>query len=92
MAASSLPQDLKNQLTAKRFYSCYEVDDWLLGHFEDIATLQSKGLLDAEYIKEGFSWYIGKAGANSAIMRYIADGDEGVYGGFRSLVAQVPER
>lgn len=39
IAGSGLPQDLKERLLKKKVYSAYDVDDLLLGHFEDLGML-----------------------------------------------------
>jgi hypothetical protein len=33
---AELPEEIKKELLNKRFYTVYEIDDILLGHFEDI--------------------------------------------------------
>ena len=88
ITASSLPEVLKTRLTERKEFSCYEIDDVLLGHFEDLHSLWKRKLLDLGLIYEGFSWYIERCGDNCAIRRYIADEAKGwsdVWSGFLKL-------
>jgi hypothetical protein len=67
----NFPEDIKNQLSEKKFYTAYEIDDLLLGHFEDIGLLEQKGVLDIEMVYEEFSWYIETTYDNCEIKKYI---------------------
>jgi len=67
----NFPEDIRKQLTEKKFYSSYEVDDLLLGHFEDVGLLEQKGVLDIEMVYEMFSWYVETIYENCEIQRYI---------------------
>lgn len=73
ITASLLPDSQKERLTKCKTFSCYEIDDLLLGHFEDLYSLWKRNLLDLGLIYEGFSWYIEQCTDNSAIRRYLAD-------------------
>jgi len=78
------PGEIVNQLTQKKFYTIYEIDDLLLGHFEDIGLLEQKGILDTEMVYEEFSWYIETVYENCEIKKYIEwsrkdKEDEGIY-------------
>ena len=86
--AAHLPRELKARLVERQAFSCYEIDDLLLGHFEDLHSLWKRDLLDLGLIAEGFGWYIAKCVANSAICRYIEDEQKaspGVWGGVLAL-------
>jgi hypothetical protein len=52
-------------------YSAYEVDNLLLGHFEDLGLFYKKGLMDIEFIYEGFDYYIEEIHNNKHIQNYI---------------------
>jgi len=67
----NFPEDIRNQLTQKKFYTTYEIDDLLWGHFEDIGLLERKGILNIEMVYEGFGWYIQITYENSEIKKYI---------------------
>lgn len=68
---SDLDDDLKKELLEKKAYSAYQVDDFLLGHFEDVGIFEQKGALDIEMVYEEFSWYLETAWENCAIKKYI---------------------
>jgi hypothetical protein len=52
-------------------YSAYEVDELLLGHFEDLGLFCKKGLMNIEFIYEGFGYYIEEMYKNEQIQNYI---------------------
>ena len=66
-----ISESKKKALLERKFYSGYEVDDWLLGQFEHIAAFEKGGLSDIEEINNDFSWYIGVAWDNPEIQAYI---------------------
>jgi hypothetical protein len=53
-------------------YSAYEIDELLLGHFEDLGLFCKKGLMDIEFIDEGFGYYIEEMYKNEQIQNYIS--------------------
>jgi hypothetical protein len=69
----NLKQFDKNTIFAgiKDRYSAYEIDDFLLGHFEDLGLFCKKGLMDIEFIYEGFSYYIEEMHNNEQIQNYL---------------------
>jgi hypothetical protein len=67
----NFPEDIMDRLTQKKFYAAYEIDDFLLGHFEDVGLLEQKGVLDIEMVYEEFSWYIETTYENCEIKKYI---------------------
>lgn len=73
----------------KDVYSAYEVDDDLLGHFEDVGNYEAEGLLDFKMVYNGFDWYITTIWDNKEIQKYIKwerdiDGDD-IYKGFEDI-------
>jgi hypothetical protein len=66
-----LPEPLKKRLLQRSFYSTAEVDDELLGHFEDIGLLLERGALDVEMVDETFGTYIEEVWDDAEIHRYI---------------------
>ena len=55
----------------KSIYSAYEIDDLLLGNFEEISLFYEQGLLDMKSIYAGFDWYIETVYKNKEIQKYI---------------------
>ena len=55
----------------KNKYSSYEMDDFVISHFEDLGMFEEKGILDMDYVYEGFSYYIISAFENEAIRSYL---------------------
>jgi hypothetical protein len=75
-------------LSKQPAYSPYEVDDLLLGHFEDFAMLEQQGVVSAEMIYDMFSYYIERTWTNEAVQAYVRDEqdeDETIYRGTRRL-------
>jgi len=67
-------------------YSAFEVDDLLLGFFDDLGWYHKRGLIDLGIIKQAFGYYICASYENEQIKRYLADEDnEGKYGDFRYI-------
>ncbi len=66
------PNDDERHVPIPHRYSLYEVDDLLLGHFEDLGLLYRMGIVELEMIYGMFSWYIELAWENGAIRHYIA--------------------
>lgn len=74
----------------KTGYSAFEIDDLLLGHFDDIAWYEHRGLIDRKTIREMFGYYIVASYRNRQIKKYLAHPDnEGKYKGFRALARQL---
>ncbi len=55
----------------KKIYTAYEIDDYLLSHFEDLGLYKKKELLDIDYIYNGFDWYIECIYENKEIQKYL---------------------
>ena len=66
-----VPNEIGRQLKRRHFYSEYEIDDLVLGHFEDIGIFEQKRLIDMEMVYEEFSYYIIVVYENGAIKKYI---------------------
>ncbi len=78
----------------KKLYTCHEIDDLLLGHFEDLGLFCKKGLMEIEFIYEGFDFYIEEIHENEQIKKYIADtrkeeGGEDIYDNFDYIFDEV---
>ncbi|MGD0280555.1 MAG: hypothetical protein ABSC11_14810, partial [Smithella sp.] len=55
----------------KNIYTAYEIDDFLLSHFEDLGLYKKKKLLDIDYIYHGFDWYVECIYDNKEIKKYL---------------------
>jgi len=66
-----LSNDVLNALIEKRVYSCFEIDDLLLGKLEDIGLFLKQGFLNKKHVFNHFAWYIGVAWENPEIQKYI---------------------
>jgi hypothetical protein len=61
-----------NELDIKRsFYTAYEIDDLLLGQFEDIAVLVHKKVVQIDMVYSTLSWYLYTIWKNKEIEEYI---------------------
>lgn len=83
----------KQELIARQRYSPFEVDDWLLGHFEAIAFFEREGLISIDHVYNEFDWHIETAWENEEIQKYIKasrkeDGDH-IYEWFGCLVLKL---
>ena len=54
-----------------RKYSTYEIDDYLLNHFEDLGIYLEQGVFTQDCIYEGFNYYIKSIYENEEIKKYI---------------------
>ncbi|MDR3490920.1 MAG: hypothetical protein P4M12_02615 [Gammaproteobacteria bacterium] len=59
------------ELTNRKRYSLYEIDDWLLGHFEEISSFVENDLITINQVYVQFDWYISTAWNNNEIQKYI---------------------
>ena len=75
----------------KRQLTIYEMDDLLLGKFEDIGIFLDKRILDIEMVYHEFEWYVTLVWTNIEIQKYIVlqrqDGDD-MYCKFENLYNQ----
>lgn len=73
----------------KTEYSFYDVDDLLLGHFEDLGLYEKKGIVGIDMVYETYSWYIETCWKNDSIKKYIQsqldDEGEDVYDHFKYI-------
>ncbi|MFI5161441.1 MAG: hypothetical protein ACHQHN_09195 [Sphingobacteriales bacterium] len=65
-----LPLDETKRKSIKKYYTCYEIDDFL-GYFEDIGKFERQGLIAIDNVYNSFSWYISIAADNNAINQYL---------------------
>jgi len=78
-------------LLDRRVYSSFEIDDYLLGYFEDLGAFEKNGLIDIDAVYSGFDWYINIIWNNEEIGKYINsqkdDEDEGedIYENFQYI-------
>ena len=86
----------KEKLKSKQIYVDDEIDDEVLGYFEDIGNYEKKGLLDFELIDTAFGYYIKQIWKNSEMKNYInwlrfdsEDADEDSYKGFEYIYKKV---
>jgi hypothetical protein len=68
---TNLPQEIRDDLSKKKYYSTYEMDDLLLGHLEDIGLFWDSGALEIGVVYEEFDYYLAIAYDNPAIKDYI---------------------
>jgi len=79
----------KNEYTI----SAFEIDDLILGHFEDLGLFKKKKIISIEFIYESFDWYIQLVHENCAIQKYITwqrkqENSEDVYTGFDYITSE----
>jgi len=78
----------------KKHYMSHEIDDLLLGNFEDLGIYKSKGIIDDSYIEQGFEYYIDSIGRNHQIQKYILEirknlKDDSCYDKFEKLYMNI---
>ena len=74
----------------KTGYSAFEIDDFLLGYFDDIQLYRRKGLIDFIMIEQTFGYYITEAYNNPEIKAYLEHKDnKGRYGDFKLLAQEL---
>lgn len=76
-------------------YSPYEIEDNLLGYFEDMDLFLKKGVLKEDFVFEVFGFYIITIGKNQQIQDYICQirehyKDELFYDKFEELIKKTP--
>lgn len=55
----------------RQCYLTQEIDDYLLGHFEDAALLKQNGVITLEDAEQHFEYYLSAALENEEIAKYI---------------------
>lgn len=61
----------KTPSSDKTYYTGYELDDLVLGHFEDLGIFEKRGIIKIDMIYEEFGWYIEAVRDNCEIDKYI---------------------
>ncbi len=74
---TKLPKEIKKRLRKWKYYSAWEVDDFLLGHFEDVGRLEQRGIVDFQMVYDVFSWYLKTAWEYDPIKEYIRSQRDG---------------
>lgn len=73
-------------------YSAFEIDDLLLGHFEDIGWYEKRGLIDQETISEMFGYHISECFQSKEIQKYLQHScNDGKYEHFKRLGGTLSE-
>ena len=65
------PDEIKKDLTAKKFYISYEVDDILLGPLEDVGLYLKRKIIEIEMTYPEFGWYVKRIYENEEIKKYV---------------------
>ncbi len=68
---SKLPEEVIQRLSEKKYYSTWEIDDLLLGHFENIGMLEQKRVVNFQMVYDVFSWYLETIWKDDHIKKYI---------------------
>ena len=68
---NEIKRKIEKLINGNYIIDVYEIDDLLIGHFEDIGILNKKKILDIEMIYESFSSYIKICWENEQIQKYI---------------------
>jgi hypothetical protein len=55
----------------KKTYPAYEIDNYLLNHLDDLGEYCKKGMIDIDYVNEGFGYYIECVYNNDQIKQYL---------------------
>jgi hypothetical protein len=64
------PEELK-LLHDKKLFTGFEIDDFLLGYFEDIGLFEKKKLIDISDVYNDFDWYLNIIWNNEEIKKYV---------------------
>lgn len=75
-------------------YTCYEIDDFLIGLIEDLGLFEQKGIVSFNFVNEVFGYYIRLLGDNVQIKNYISCireeyKDSEIYNKFEYLIRRV---
>lgn len=68
---SKLHERIKKELVSRPVYSCYDLDDLILGPFEDLGYLNQQGMINFYLLHNTFAYYINQTRSNKAITEYI---------------------
>jgi len=74
----------------KDSYTTYEIEDLILNHFEDLNLYRKNGLIDDEYLYNGYTWYVESMYENKQIVKLLEWMNSGSekndsYSGFKEL-------
>ena len=79
-------QGIVNFPEGKNGFSAFEIDDLLLGHFDDLGWYEKKNLIDIETIYQVFNYYITESWNNEEIKKYLGHRDnKGKYKDFKYI-------
>jgi hypothetical protein len=88
-----LDKKKEDDLIARKRYSAYEIDDWLLGPLEDVGYFEKNGLVNIDQAYHDFGWYVDLAiDEDGPIMKYVTysqKGDSDVYENFLYLAKKL---
>lgn len=91
-----LTNDLKIRAKAKKEFSQEEIDDYMLGHFEDLGLFWERKLIDINFISEGFGHYIKTVYEDEQIQKYIhwchKHHSNGIYSKFKALYEKLKKK
>jgi hypothetical protein len=74
----------------KTGYSAFEIDDFLLGYFDDIGWYEKQGFLDLKTITQTFGYYITECYEHEEIQKYLGHEDnKGKYRDLRHIVKKL---
>jgi len=97
---TNLPDEPKKRLLRKMFYTGWDIDDILLGHFENIGMLEQRDIVDFQMVYDAFSWYLEVVWDNEHIKNYIRNERRGsendhidtvIYSRFQYIVTKCKE-
>lgn len=71
LAQMGVSDEIKAELSKKGMYSCFEIDDILLGRFEDVGLFEKQGFLHIKDVCNHFHWYIDLTWQNKEIQKYV---------------------
>ena len=76
-------------------YAAYEIEDLLLGHFEDMGLFIDNKVMTKNFIFDVFGFYIVKTGQNKQIQNYICRmrreyNDDSIFKRFEELIKNAP--
>ena len=63
----------KGEANLQEYYTGFDIDDCLLGYFENIGCYEKDRLISIQGVYDNFDWYIQKVWTNSAIISYVSN-------------------
>lgn len=58
-------------ISSKRIFTVYEMDTYILNLFDDLGEYYRRGIVDLDYVNEGFSYYVDCVYENKEIQKYL---------------------